>query len=397
MQPGAARETVTVQAGTPPPPAAPRQPVRIGGNIRGGVVGGVPESLQVADRMASQPVAAAARELGDLFEYKLERPVTIRQNQSALVPILQAEIAADRVSLWPLDRASGARPLRAVWVTNSSTLTLDAGSFTLLDRNTFAGEGLTDTIKPGERRLLSYAVDLAVRIDDRQMPQAYRVSRVRAVNGVIISDRLECAERTYTIRNEDSQARTIVIEHSARPGWALAPGTANPIESSSTAHRFSVPVDPKKTASLVVREGHTEEIRYAASNLDDDQLTLILKTARLGPQQAEALRAVVARKAEVFKLDQELGNRSAETKRIAADQARLRENMKALKGSAEEKRLLERYVRQLDQQEDQLTAARNAMTELQDRRNKLQAELSDGMQRLAFDTGEGAGTACGAP
>lgn len=390
LQVGAPREALTVQAAPPPPPA----PRRVGGAL-GGKVAGVPEArLELADRIASQPVAAAARDLGDLFEYKLERPVTIRQNQSALVPILQAEIGAERVSLWPLDRASGARPLRAVWLTNTSALTLDAGSFALLDRNTFAGEGLTDTIKPGERRLLSYAVDLAVRIDDRQAPQAYRVSRVRAVNGLLISDREQCAEHTYTIRNEDAQPRTLVIEHPVRPGWTLVPGTAGAIESSGSAYRFSVPVDAKKNASLVVREAHVEEIRYAASDLGDDQVALMLKTAQLGPQQSEALRTLAARKGEILALDQELGQRSAEAERIAADQGRLRENMKALKGSAEEKRLLERYVRQLDQQEDQLAAARSAVMELQARRDKLQADLSEQVQRLAFDTGEGVGSAC---
>ena len=39
-------------------------------------------------------------------------------------------------------------------------------------------------------------------------------------------------------------------------------------------------------------------------------------------------------------------------KSIDKDQGRLRENMKALKGSPEEKALLQRYTKQLDSQED---------------------------------------------
>ena len=49
--------------------------------------------------MSTTETAATAQELGDLFEYKLRQPVTIRRNQSALVPILQAEVDAERVSL----------------------------------------------------------------------------------------------------------------------------------------------------------------------------------------------------------------------------------------------------------------------------------------------------------
>ena len=42
----------------------------------------------------------------------------------------------------------------------------------------------------------------------------------------------------------------------------------------------------------------------------------------------------------------------AQVTNISDDQQRVRENMKALKGSAEEKALIERYVRELNEQED---------------------------------------------
>ncbi len=100
-------------------------------------------------------------ELGDLFEYKLKDRVTIRKNESALVPIVQAHVEAEKVSLWNAGLDSP-RPLRALWLTNSSPLTLDGGSFSILESEAFAGEGLTDSIKPGEKRLLSYAADLGV-------------------------------------------------------------------------------------------------------------------------------------------------------------------------------------------------------------------------------------------
>jgi hypothetical protein len=87
-----------------------------------------------------------------MFEYHLANPVTIRRNESALVPILQTDIHAERVTLW--NPGLGTRPLRAVWLTNSSGLTLDAGTVSIVDAGAFAGEGLLATVKPGERRLL---------------------------------------------------------------------------------------------------------------------------------------------------------------------------------------------------------------------------------------------------
>ena len=107
------------------------------------------------------PPRPKAQDLGDLFEYKLKDRVTIRKNQSAMVPILQSEIRAEKVSVGPAGHSS-AHPLRGVWLTNTSGETLDGGNFSVLDDEIFAGQGLLDPIKPDERRLLSYATDLAM-------------------------------------------------------------------------------------------------------------------------------------------------------------------------------------------------------------------------------------------
>src|ERR1035438_8411918 len=86
-----------------------------GGGIRPGEGGGA----GVGD--FSVPSAAAARELGDLFEYKLKDPITIAKNRSAMVPIVNAPVAAEKVSIWN-ERDGAPRPTRALWLTNSSAL-----------------------------------------------------------------------------------------------------------------------------------------------------------------------------------------------------------------------------------------------------------------------------------
>jgi len=55
---------------------------------------------------------------------------------------------------------------------------------------------------------------------------------------------------------------------------------------------------------------------------------------------SQAASADAAQKAVVQKLEQEMEDRQKDIDRIVDDQRRLRENMKALRGSAEEKALL---------------------------------------------------------
>ena len=161
----------------------------------GGVVGGVPPPpppppapAAIEDLMADVEAAASGGALGELFEYKLKQPVTIRRNQSAMVPVIQHDVAIERVSLWSASRGV-AQPLRAVWLTNDTGLTLDGGSLTLVEGGAFAGEGLVESIKPGEKRFVSYAVDLGVRVERRAAgrrtegePHPHRLERADAVD-----------------------------------------------------------------------------------------------------------------------------------------------------------------------------------------------------------------------
>lgn len=103
---------------------------------------------------------------------------------------------------------------------------------------------------------------------------------------------------------------------------------------------------------------------------------------------AASLRQIQSQKAEVARLGNELAARQSEIDAISRDQDRVRENMKSLKGSAEEKQLLQRYVKQLDDQENRLEVLRRDNQKLIDDRQKAQAELNRLIEALASDRGQ---------
>src|SRR5882724_5113970 len=93
------------------------------------------------------------------------------------------------------------------------------------------------------------------------------------------------------------------------------------------------------------------------------------------------MRTITTQKAVVAKLEQEMEDRQKDIDRIVDDQGRLRENMKALRGSAEEKALLQRYTKQLDDQETQLASLRKKITDTEAQRDaaneKLETTIGD--------------------
>jgi hypothetical protein len=350
--------------------------------LQPGVAGASVADVEEAREMSV--AAASGQELGDLFEYKLKDRVTLKKNQSALVPIAQTEIDAEKVSLWSGTTGSG-RPLRGLWLKNTSPLTLDGGSFSVLENEVFAGEGLTDPIKPGERRLISYATDLGVLVEASKNSQPQHVTRVKISKGVL-TQVSELYERTlYLARNQDAITRTLVIEHPARPEWQLAKGAKEPEEKAPGVYRFRVEVPSKASASLPVEEVRTLATTYELSNLDEQQIGLFVKQGTITGEMAEALKKITAQKAVVAKLEEEIENRQKDIDRIVEDQGRLRENMKALRGSAEEKALLQRYTKQLDEQETQLDVLRKKIKDTEAQRDKANNQLEKMIEDLQIE------------
>ncbi len=352
---GAATETIAVEAASPEVNA---------------------DSISLSD----ESVAAGA-EIGDLFQYALKQRVTVLQNQSALVPIVQARIDAEKVTIW---NGQEQYPLRALWLKNSSGSTLDGGTFNIIEANAFAGEGVFKELKPDERRLMSYAADTAVRVKNETVGDDQPYTHVKIVRGLMTLTREQRETNTYTIRNSDTSEKNVVIEHPARDGWKFL-GDLKPEESTTDYHRFRVKVAPGKTETLKVAEFRPDFTQLFITSITSDQFVLFTRGRTVSPQLQQAVQEILAKKNEIAAVDVKLNDRRNEIGRISQDQNRLRENMKALKGSAEEKSLTQRYVGQLNQQEDRLATLNKEADDLQQQRNKLDEQLQTMAQNINLD------------
>jgi chromosome segregation ATPase len=100
---------------------------------------------------------------------------------------------------------------------------------------------------------------------------------------------------------------------------------------------------------------------------------------------AQALQKIMDQKTVVAKLEEKMENWQKDIDRIVEDQGRLRENMKALRGSAEEKALLQRYTKQLDEQETQLESLRKTIRDTEAQRDKANDQLEKMIDELHIE------------
>ncbi|MFZ0271600.1 MAG: hypothetical protein WB524_10475 [Acidobacteriaceae bacterium] len=362
-----------------------------GGGVAAGVTGGIapgrgggygggiyhPGGGTLQDESAS----ASSAKFDDYFEYTLAQPVTIHKNESALVPVLQTNVLAEHVTLY---NATNAVPLRALWLTNSGNETLDRGSFSIFENGEFAGEGLTDTIHAGEKRLLSYAVDQAVRVSTEGHLNSTHLRHITVHDGYLTERTEEIREVTYVVHNAATDARTVLVEHPVQNGWKLT-SEVKPAETTPSFYRFTVAMQPGETARLHVGEAQMLGQRYQLTAIEDDQLQVIVNGGGNRAAVEQALAPVLAARARVHDLDTQIEGKQKDIDRRTEDQKRLHNNLAGLKDSPEERALARRYAGEMNTDEDQLQWLKKDQGDLEAQRKQAQQTLDETIRNLSID------------
>jgi hypothetical protein len=322
----------------------------------------------------------------DYFAYNLTEPITIRKNESALVPILQTKIDAERVTLWSQWQPT---PLRALWITNTSKLTLDRGSFSIVEDGNFGGEGLLEPIHPDEKRLLSYAVDQAVRVSTEDQHDNTQATAVTASKGVMVLHHTQTAEITYVVRNAASEGRAVVIEHPIRQSCELetADGKGGPApkpeETTPTLYRFRVTAAAGETARLHVAEHCKSSVTYQLANYVDNVFAYILNQTNNSAAIKQALEPILDAQRHVAEMQTALDKVNARMTTLHSDEARQRENITALANADKVSR--ERFVHDLNATEDQIAATQKELTAAQSSLQAAKDDLANKIESLQLD------------
>ncbi len=338
-------------------------------------------------------------DLDDLFEYKLAKPITIRKNESATVPILQTELAAERVTVWASHDDLGPRPMRALWLTNTSDLTLDRGSFSIVEDGAFGGEGQMDLLHPKERRIVPYALDEAVSVDFAEpKPPAPVAEHVVVKDGRLTVHRLYPKVRVYTIHNAGASARTVVLEPAktnrfqmepGKPkiaaGWNLAHDMPRPAEVTDKLYRFEVPVAANTATTFKLVETHMHPVHYELATMDEDDLRDVLKQIAADPDTVARLQPVLDAKHQINALNKQLKADKKKMDDVASEERRIRDNMASLKGTAGEQALSRRYADEMNQQEDKLAALQKDRDALTEQHDAIRRQMEETAATLQMD------------
>ncbi len=339
------------------------------------------------DRPSAAPVAglttmtnvASGQAAGELFRFDLPETVDISRRTSAMLPLLDGEITAEKISLYNANMGMD-NPFNGVLLTNDSGLELPGGPMTVLDGGMYAGDAILSHLISDDDQLITYAVDLSVEVDSTRA-QATNLTSVRIVEGVLVLTHMTAYEQTYAVTNNADTDRMMIIEHPYDPNQTLV-APEEPFEQTPQWYRFRLEVPAGEEDSLLVQTERTHYQRIAILNCSVNTLLSYSQNGEFSDDVIAALAGVIAQRQEIDRLNGQLNQLRQEVNDLERQQARLRENLRTVGNNSD---LGAEYLRRMAEQETRFDELDTAITELTEQIRLANEALAESVRNLNVD------------
>jgi len=318
---------------------------------------------------------SVGEEIGDLFEYRIEQPVTVMRDRSALIPIVQTKMDGERAAIYN-EAVRRDRPMSGVLLKNLTKLTLESGSLTVIDGNAYAGEALMDRLKANEQRLISFALDLGTHVRVRNNADREPARIVKVVNGVFQVHYFQTSEKLYQITNQTNRPKVMYIEYPVQDGWTLSDDTPKPDYTTQRYHRFRVELGAFEEKELKIRTRQGLADNYQLTALSRTDLQLFVTQKYINEETRAKLEKLIDLRVRINEIERKRESFDDEVEKIEDDQKRLRENIEALSKTPEAKTLIARYIQKASDQETRLEEMEKERKTLDAEQSRLEAELT---------------------
>jgi hypothetical protein len=338
---------------------------------------GEKDALNLGSSVAS---AAVGSQLGDYFQYALEEPVSVGRQKSAMLPIVNKEVEAVRVSIYN-PRTHAKYPLLGLRFKNTSGASLMQGPITVLDGTSYAGDARLPDMQQDENRLISYAIDLGTEVESKVKVAPTQYTTIKVVKGVLYASRKLHEEREYAAVNRSKTDRTLLIEHPYRADYRLV-GDAKPAERTRDQYRFEVklPAGQKGEVNVVEEKDLEQAIELLSTN--DQQILFFAKMPNISPKVKAALEEAITLRSKWVDVQRELAGVNKQLADISKEQERLRANLEKLPNTAA---AYKRYLEKFDAQETQIEKLQADLKRLTDAELQARTRFEQYVSTLSVD------------
>lgn len=341
----------------------------------------------VMDKLTSQ-TKSKTKDLGELFEYNISNPVSIRKKRSALVPILSEEIEAKKILLYN-QKKHDKNPDACLEITNNSGLVLESGPVTIIYDNNLAGEALIPFLNKNDTRLLNYAVEQAVIVTHRNKTKNHNVHRVVLSGSYSYEYYYSDLHTTYKINNKTTENKSLYLDHPKKAGYEIQDAPIDP-EETPNYWRFKLDLKPNEAISFKIVERRENSSSYYLYSYSKDDLfkriQFYVKNNFINDVIEKRLKEIGEKIGEKKDLEAQRSELTQEKQEMENAQARLRENISVLGNTSQENSLREKYINKLTSQEERFENINDQIKDLNKEIQDLEKEIDDLIQDLNYKT-----------
>ena len=332
------------------------------------------EALQEA-----APVTAEGEELGELFQYRIGTPVTVRRGHSAMVPIISSELSYRKELLYNGSKMP-VHPVATLFLKNRTGLTLERGPVTVIDGGAYVGEAVLPFTATGGEVVVPYAVELGIKV--REEGGSERQIRGLDIKGAYLQfEEWGIRWRQYQLRNSTEEAMTVLVEHPRTAHYELF-DTPEPKERTDEHLRFEVEVPARAEAKLRVQERRLLRRREELQRQSYEGLQRYLQQGLLDRDAYDKVTDLMRLWEKIADDEKQLKETDQERQKVYQAQQQIQGNMGALSATGKEGALRTRYVEQLEATEDQLRSFDQQEAELRAAIERAKAEVEERLAAL---------------
>ncbi|HEV8293204.1 MAG TPA: hypothetical protein VGP94_14815, partial [Tepidisphaeraceae bacterium] len=332
------------------------------------------------DAAASVASVASATKIGELFQYRIDNPISLPRQKSAMIPIITDPVEVEKLSIYN-QNVLPKNPLNGARLKNTTKKHLLQGPITVIEAGSYAGDARVDNVPPGQERLLSYGIDLQMLVNATKNREETAILSGKIVKGVLHVKRRNVFTQEYVAENKDEKDKTLIIEHPFRHGWKLLE-PEKPMETTEALYRIKTTIPASKSGSVTVKEELVNYEYVEILPMDIGTMDFYAKSGEISKTVRDALAKAITLKQQLEQLRRDSQAKQAQVNQITQEQVRIRENVKvAPDKSAYRNRLLEK----LEEQEKQIDGLLRAKDDLDKAILAKQKELDDYVQNLNIE------------
>lgn len=336
-------------------------------------------------KMAQAANAAESSEATTQVLFRFPDRFTVKSGQSMMLPFVSREVPMERIALYQPE-THPRHPLASVEIRNDGNTGLPPGVLTLYEESkllkgtSFVGDASLAVVPVNDKRMISYALDSKTTID-RDVKNTSQEGRISVSKGIIRTAHTSRMETVYTVKAPEKEDRVLVIEHPRQGGYDLVDPKAKDIEMTETHYRLRVPLKAGESKALSVMMERENYSSYSIINLSHDQLVAYSTTrGKLDTNARRAFAKLASARAAIDEVDTKVREVERQKQSIFRDQDRVRENLRSLSGTSD---IQQKYLRKLNEQEDQVTkldAMREKLAALRVEREQALKDMIVGLE-----------------